>query len=182
MFVHTSLPDSSGDGNELLHVRTRLEAAEAGVSLLTLHPCLLRISPLNIKLLSRCAVTGLNTASPVESDFHARDNLRLVLGALKQVSSVWKTAELEIQTLKAMARDAYSIPGVQAQVILTTSPTNPIDYFPGDVNFQFTDTTYSDQYGDVGTSAEVGNSSMSMPFFESVSGPSEEASVYLWHL
>jgi hypothetical protein len=182
MFVHTSLPDSSGDGNEPLHTRTRLEAAEAGVSLLTFHPCLLQMSPLNIKPLSRCAVTGLNTAPPVESDFHARDNLRLVLGALKQVSAVWKTAELESQALKAMARITYSIPGVHAQVIPTTSPISPIDIFPGDVNFQFTDTSFSDQYGDVGTAVEVGNISMSMPFFESVSGPSEEASVFPWQL
>lgn len=182
MFVHTSLLDSSGDGNELLHTRTRLEAAEAGVSLLTLHPCLLQMSPLNIKPLSRCAVTGLKTAPPVESDFHARDNLRLVLGALKQVSAVWKTAELESQELKAMARIAYPIPDVHAQVIPTTSPTSPVDIFPGDVNFQFTDAGYSDQYDDVGTAVEAGNISMSMPFFESASGPLDEAPAFPWLL
>ena len=181
MFVHTSLLDSSKDGNETLHTRTRLEAAEAGVSLLTLHPCLLQISPLNIKPLSRCAITGLNTTPPVESDFHARDNLRLVLGVLKQASSVWKIAELESQVLKAMAWKAYSIPGVHAQVIPTTSPTSPADTFPGDVNFQLTDISYSDHYGDVGTSLELDDSSMSMPFSESVSGHLEDTSVFQWH-
>jgi len=182
MYVHSSLPSPPGDGNEPLHTRTKLEAAEAGVSLLTLHPCLLQMSPLNIKSLSRCAQTSLSTAPPVESDFPTRDNLRLVLGALKQVSTVWKTAELESQALKAMARKVYPTPITHNQIIPTALSASPIDVLPKDMNFQFTDATYSDQYGDPETSVEVDNSSMIMPFFEPLSGPSDDASVFLWHL
>ncbi|KFA56355.1 hypothetical protein S40293_08741, partial [Stachybotrys chartarum IBT 40293] len=159
MLVHTTLIGCSGDGNEPIHTQTRLGSAEAAITLLTLHPHLLQTSPLNIKPLSRCAMAGLNTTPAVETDFRARDNLRLVLGALKQASAVWKTAELESRTLKAMARTAYSIQGVHAQTNSTVCPTSPIDILSGDDNVQFAEANYSEQYGDVGVSVDgCGNS------------------------
>ncbi|KAI5865372.1 hypothetical protein GGS23DRAFT_424207 [Durotheca rogersii] len=182
VFMHTSLPGSSGGDDEPLRARTRLESCEAGASLLTLPTCLLQMSPLIIKPLSRCAVTSLNTAPPPDSDFHARNNLRLVLGAMKQVSVVWKGAEQESQALKAMARIAYSIPSLRAPANLTTSQPSPVDVLSGDIHFQFHDAHYFDQDGDVGTAAEVRDIFVGTPIFERVSGASEEASVLSWQL
>ncbi|KAI1194122.1 hypothetical protein F5X97DRAFT_327873 [Nemania serpens] len=182
IFVHTSLSDLSADGNERLHARARFEAADSGVSLLTLHPSLTRLSPLNIKQLSRCAEIGLKTAAPAESDFNARDHLRLVLGALKQVSVVWKTAELESRALKSMARTAYCIPSPRVQVEPKPTPATSIDLFSGEVDFQIHDTVSLGQPGDAGITADQGNASTSMPLFEGELGALDDTSVFSWQL
>ncbi|KAF2971290.1 hypothetical protein GQX73_g2247 [Xylaria multiplex] len=178
--VHTSLTGKMGGGNESLRRRRKLEAAEGAVSLLTLHPCLLQISPLDITHLSGIAMSNLCASLIAESNFRTRDNLRLILGVLKQLGEAWKAAKQEAQTLKAMARLSYSEFTSPAQDTHNNPQISPTDAFSRDTGCLLSDMTSPVQDSELGSTPDTGRSSLTMPFSEIITGSSADEYVLPW--
>ncbi|KAI1427177.1 hypothetical protein F5Y12DRAFT_739101 [Xylaria sp. FL1777] len=180
IYVHTSIPSKTRGSNELLHRRRKREAAEGAVSLLTLHPCLRHMSPLNITLLSGIAMSNLCTSLTTDPGFHARDNLRLILGIFKQLGETWKAAKQEAQALKAMARLSYSELGNPSQETHSSPQISLTDDFANSTSCLFSETTSPVQDSDLGNTPDERRNSLTMSFSESSGGPSTEAYVLSW--
>ncbi|KAI0412910.1 hypothetical protein F5X98DRAFT_391336 [Xylaria grammica] len=179
--VHTSLADKAGGSNGLLHRRRKLEAAEGAVSLLTLHPCLVQMSPLNITPLSGIAMSNICASLVIEPDSQTRDNLRLILGVFKQLGETWKAAKQEAQTLKAMARLSYSELSNPPQEILVGPQIIPKDTLDRGTSCLFPDIISPVQDSDLGsTPPDARCSSLTMPFSENVTGSSADAYIFSW--
>ncbi|KAI0534371.1 hypothetical protein GGR58DRAFT_516154 [Xylaria digitata] len=180
IYVHTSLTGKMGGSNESLRRRRKLETAEGAVSLLTLHPCLLQISPLNITPLSGIAMSNLCAPLIVESNFRTRDNLRLILGVLKQLGEAWKAAKQEAQTLKAMARLSYSELINPPPDIHINPQIGLTDAFPRDTSCLLSDIASPVQDSELGSTPDAGHSSLTMPFSGSITGSSADEYMLPW--
>ncbi|RWA07947.1 hypothetical protein EKO27_g7160 [Xylaria grammica] len=159
----------------------KLEAAEGAVSLLTLHPCLVQMSPLNITPLSGIAMSTICASLVIEPDSQTRDNLRLILGVFKQLGETWKAAKQEAQTLKAMARLSYSELSNPPQEIIVGPQIGPKDASGGGTGCLFPDIMSPVQDSDLGsTPPDARRSSLTMPFSEDVAGSSADAYIFSW--
>ncbi|KAI0402434.1 hypothetical protein F4802DRAFT_369003 [Xylaria palmicola] len=182
IYVHTTLSSKVGSTDDVLHRRRKLEAAEGAVSLLTLHPHLLQMSPLNISSLSGIAMSNLCTSLLYESDVYTRDNTRLILGVLKQLGEVWTAAKQEARALKSMARLSYSEPRNSAQDANVSTQTSPTNILFSDSSSLYSEIAPLVPHDELETTPYDSSSSLTVPISESFIDSPGDAYLLSWDL